>query len=158
MVSRIIVAAALIAVATVIAWRLDRRPGHAAAVPIPVRDRAHVPAQLDRDDFPHPEAAWLLVLFSSPACGGCAEMSTKVAVLETEDVAVCEVDYATRRELQEKYLVDAVPLVLVADSEGVVRAHTFGNVPASDVRATVSRARAAGAERHSPSPDGPVPE
>ncbi len=68
-------------------------------------------------------------------------MSTKVAVLETSDVAVSEVEFSARRAIQEKYSVDAVPLLVVADAEGVVRAHIFGNVPASDVWAAVSRAR-----------------
>lgn len=79
-------------------------------------------------------------------------MATKVAVLETAEVAVTEVEYTARREIQEKYAIDSVPLVVVADSEGVVRAHAFGNVPASEVWSAVAQAREAAGE--SPRPPG----
>ena len=149
---RLVIAVLLVAVALVVGRALDKRLGRLASVP--VLHRAHVPAQLDRDDFPRPEAEWLLVLFSSATCGGCAEMSKKVAVLEAGDVAVCEVDYATQRGLQEKYSVDSVPLLLVADSGGVVRAHALGNVPASEVWASVAPARGGGGGRPRPPPGG----
>lgn len=140
-ITRVAIAAILLLVAGAVAWRLERRPKGSGALPVRTGDRAHVPAQVDRADFPRPDAPWLLVLFTSAECGGCAEMSTKIAVLATGDVAVCEIEYSQRRDLQEKYSVDAVPLSVVADAEGVVRAHAFGNVPASDLWATVARAR-----------------
>lgn len=154
MVVRLVIAVALIALAWVVGRRLDKRVGRSA--PLPVRDRAQVPTQLDRDDFPRPEAEWLLVLFSSAECGGCAEMSKKVALVECDEVAVADVDYATQRELQEKYSVDAVPMMVVADAEGAVRAHALGNVPSGDVWAAVARARDGGSRRPGASDVGPV--
>ena len=153
MLLRAVVALVLLAVAGGVAWRLERRPRrHATRDAVPVHDRARVPAQLDRADFARPDAPWLLVLFSSKECGGCAEMATKVAVLETDEVAVTEVEYTAQKDLQDKYSIDSVPLVVVADSDGVVRAHAFGNVPASEVWSAVAQARGAAGE--SPRPRG----
>lgn len=148
MIVRLVIALVLIAVAWFIGRRLDRRAERAA--PVSGQDSAHVPEHLDRNDFPRPEAECLLVLFSSATCGGCAEMSEKVAGLDSAAVAAYEVDYETQRELQEKYSIDIVPMVLVADADGVVRAHTLGNVPENEVRAAVFRARGGGPERLGP--------
>jgi len=137
---RLGIAALLIAIAWIVGKHLDRRLASKAQP----TERTSVPAQLERADFPRPEAAWLVVLFSSKSCGGCAEMSEKLAVLATDEVAVCDVGYETQRELQERYSVDTVPLLVVADAEGVVRAHALGNVPASDMWAAVARARGRG--------------
>lgn len=134
---RLALAAALVAVAAVAAWRLERRP----RTPTAIRDRAHVPAQLDRSEFPRPEAPWLVVLFSSTECGGCADMVSKVAVLETSDVAVARVEYTEQKDVHERYGIEAVPLVVVVDTEGVTHGHKFGNVPAPEVWALVTAAR-----------------
>lgn len=134
---RLALAAALVAVAALVAWRLERRPRR----PTPIRDRAHVPAQLDRSDFPRPEAPWLVVLFSSTECGGCADMVAKVSVLETSDVAVARVEYTEQRDLHDRYAIEAVPLVVVVDAEGVTHGHKFGNVQASEIWALVASAR-----------------
>ena len=143
--ARLVLAGVVMAAAMLIASRLNQRPRSLGDV-VRVSDRANVPAQLDRADFTRPDALWLLVLFSSAHCAGCAEMSSKVSVLETSEVAVCEIDYAVQPALQERYGVDAVPLVVIADAEGVVRDHVFGNVPASEIWSVVARARGSGHE------------
>ena len=51
-----------------------------------------VPKQLDRADFPRPDAAWLVALFSSAVCDSCQGLAAKLAVLESDDVATCEID------------------------------------------------------------------
>ena len=47
-----------------------------------------MPAQLDRDDFARPEAAWLVAVFTSATCHTCADVVAKAGVLATDDVAV----------------------------------------------------------------------
>lgn len=137
MVTRLVLAAALLAAALAVAWRLERRRPEA-----PSGRRAHVPAQLDRADFPRPDAPWLVVLFSSSTCESCATMAEKVATLESPQVAVFEAEYAARRDLHDRYAIDAVPLVLVSDAAGVVRRSLLGNTPAPDLWAAVADARA----------------
>ena len=43
-------------------------------------------------------------------------MATKIAVLESDAVATCEIEYDANRELHRQYAIDAVPLVVVADA------------------------------------------
>jgi hypothetical protein len=100
-----------------------------------------VPTQLDRTDFDTPDAPWLVVLFSSATCETCAAVRGKVLPLASADVAVHEVDAIEGRALQERYAVEAVPMVVVADADGVVRASFVGPVTAADLWATVADLR-----------------
>jgi hypothetical protein len=100
------------------------------AVPTKV---GHAPAQLHRADFPRPDAPWLVVVFSSHTCDGCVSMEQKVAPLESGEVATCNVEYSTNRPLHDRYGIDAVPLVVMADADGVVRRSFFGVVGATEL-------------------------
>ena len=113
--TRLLIALALVVVVVLGARRLDRgRPDP------PPRDVYPVPAQLDRDDFPRPEAPWLVVLFSSRTCDSCAVMALRVAELESPTVAVCEAEATDHKDLHARYRIEGVPMVVVADAEGVV--------------------------------------
>ena len=114
MVPRLIIALALVLVAAAIAWRLRTQ-----AEPDPVRPAGEIPRQLHRVDFPRADAPWLVVLFSSATCDSCAVMASKVRVLESADVVACEIEYGRDHALHERYAIDSVPLVVVADGEGV---------------------------------------
>ena len=48
-------------------------------------------------------------------------MVAKVDVLASDDVAVADVEFPTARDLHQRYRIDAVPLVLIADARGVVQ-------------------------------------
>jgi hypothetical protein len=134
---RLLIGAALAVVAAAVAYVLQRRRPDA-----PTQPRSWtVPAQLDRADFDGPEAPWLVVLFSSSTCETCAGVRGKVLPLASADVAVQEVDAGTGRVLQERYAVEAVPMVVVADGAGVVRASFVGAVTAADLWATVADLR-----------------
>lgn len=135
---RIALAAVLLAVAVVIAGVLERRRRATAA---PVRDSYPVPRQLHRADFPRPDAPWLVALFSSSTCDSCSTMRHKVAVLESCEVAVCDVEFAAQRALHERYEISGVPMVVIADAEGVVRRAFVGPVSATDLWAAVAGAR-----------------
>jgi len=135
-ISRLVIAAVLVLVAAGVAWRLRTR-----AEADPVAAAGEVPRQLHRGDFPRADADWLVVLFSSASCDSCAVMAAKVAVLESADVAVSEVEYGSQRAVHERYAIDSVPLVVVADHEGVTRAAFLGPTSATDLWAAVAELR-----------------
>ena len=133
---RLLVALAIVAVAVVVALVARRRRADPPTQPI-----GAVPAQLDRADFVRPDAAWLVVVFTSATCESCADVSRKAAVLASDDVAVAEVPYQTGKDVHARYAIDAVPLLVIADGAGVVRRSFVGPVSATDLWAAVAAAR-----------------
>ncbi|HEX9260525.1 MAG TPA: hypothetical protein VF855_13380 [Acidimicrobiales bacterium] len=99
------------------------------------------PSQLDRRDFARPEAEWLVVVFSSSTCHTCADVVRKAKVLECTDVAVDDCDVTARQALHHRYAIDAVPIAVVADRDGTVRASFIGPVTATDLWAAVAELR-----------------
>ena len=129
------------AAAVLVAWWLRRRQR-----PDPPSQPAYsVPAQLDRADFDRPDAPWLLAVFSSATCLTCKDTWEKAAALASDAVAVEEVEAVERRDLHERYGIDAVPAVVVADADGVVRASFLGEPSAADLWAAVAAVRDGGA-------------
>jgi hypothetical protein len=139
MASRVAIGVAILAVVLVIAWLLRRRTPDA-----PPRDVYPVPRQLDRIDFPRPDAPWLVALFSSTVCESCEALPPKIAALESDTVATCEVEASERGELHRRYEISAIPMTLVADAEGVVRRAFVGAFTSTDLWAAVADARAPG--------------
>lgn len=137
MTTRLILAAGLVALAGAVAWILERRR-HTAP---PFQGRALVPQQLDRADFPRPDASWLVVLWSSRTCDSCRGLAEKLAPLRSDDVAVVEVEYQTDPELHRRYEIEAAPITVVADAEGVTRASFTGAFEAAEVWAAVAELR-----------------
>jgi hypothetical protein len=119
-------------------------------VAAPTQPSFEVPAQLDRADFPQATAPWLVVVFSSATCNSCADVLRKAAVLESRDVSVVDVEFSAMAKLHRKYGIEAVPIVAVADSAGVVCRGFTGPVTATDLWAAVAEARQPGS---SPEPD-----
>lgn len=137
---RLIVALVIVAVVGVVALVVRRR-----RVPdVPTQRRYSAPEQLDRDNFARPDAPWLVAVFSSAVCDVCAQVLAKAKVLECDDVAVVEVEYSANRELHERYSIDAVPTVVVADARGVAVATFLGPMTATDLWAAVAEAREPG--------------
>jgi len=135
-VERFLIAGALIVVGVVVAVVLERRRPQP-----PTQDRWPVPTQLDRDDFDGGAAPWLVAVFTSATCESCARATAKASVLASPSVAYLEVPYQTRKDLHVRYGVEAVPCIVVADSEGVVRASFIGAPTATDLWAAVAEAR-----------------
>lgn len=129
-----------VVVASFVAGAVLRRRRETAP---PTQPQAAVPAQLDRADFA-PEVPWAVVVFSSATCHTCADVVRKAAVLESAEVAVVDVEYGAQRALHAKYDIQAVPIVVVADAEGVVHAGFAGPVSATDLWAAVAEARVPG--------------
>ncbi len=137
---QLVVALVAVGIAVVVAAVVRRRQPDAPTAPTTYA----VPAQLDRGDFERPDAQWLVAVFSSATCLACADTWEKASVLASDDVAVQEVEVGARRELHERYRVEGVPMIVIADIDGVVRASFLGPVTATDLWATVAELRSPG--------------
>jgi hypothetical protein len=126
------------AVAVVLAWLIRARTGTDA----PTQGRWAVPAQLDRADFASPEAPWLVALFSSTTCLSCAGTWTRVQALASPRVAVQQLDAAAQRPLHERYRIEAVPCVVIADAAGAVRASFLGEPTTAELFAALGELEA----------------
>ncbi len=136
---RVVITVVIVAVAVVVAVVLQRRRPDA-----PTQSSWTVPAQLDRRDFEHPDADWLVVVFTSASCASCASVKEKVALLESATVAVHDVEAVADKDLHDRYGIDAVPTLVIADREGVVAASFVGPVTAADLWATMAELREPG--------------
>jgi hypothetical protein len=68
-------------------------------------------------------------------------MRGKVLALASPEVAVCDIEYSTSRALHDRYEITGVPMVVVADADGVVRRSFVGSVSATDLWAAVAEVR-----------------
>ena len=139
---RLLIALVAVAVAGAVAFVLQRR----RPAP-PTNDGWNVPAQLDRRDFDRPEAPWLVAVFTSATCDTCSGVASKAAALDAgagSPVCVQVLEVSDEAELHRRYAIDAVPLVLLADADGVVVWHALGPVTATDLWAAVAEAREPG--------------
>ena len=133
---RFLLAAVVVVVAVVVAVLLERRRPEA-----PTQGAWAVPAQLDRADFARPDAPWLVAVFTSATCDSCAQAVERAKVLASAAVAVDEAEVKARPDLHRRYHIDAVPIVVVADAEGVVRTSFTGPPSATDLWAAVAAVR-----------------
>jgi len=136
LVAAVLIGLVAIGVAAVIERRRRREP--------PTQPAWETPAQVDRADFPRPAAPWLVVVFSSATCSTCARVVEAAQAVASADVEVVDVAVAVWPELHRRYRIDAVPLTVIADGAGVVRADFIGPVAATDLSAAVARLRAGG--------------
>jgi hypothetical protein len=139
-VTRLLIAAALVVVVLVVAVVAQRRRRPAP----PPRDAYPVPAQLDRSDFPRPDAPWLVAYFWSRTCDSCQGMGEKVAVLESPEVGTVQLEAVDDRDLHRRYEIAAIPMVLIVDADGVVRRSFVGAVSATDLWAALAELRSGG--------------
>jgi hypothetical protein len=135
---RLVIAAVLFVVLAAVAWYLERRRRPDA----PSQSTLLPPSQLDRADFPRPDAPWLVVLFTSSTCDSCAGLLDKAAPLDSADVAVVEIEFTAHRALHERYHIDAAPTTVVADAEGVVQASFIGAFSGAELWNAVAEIRA----------------
>jgi hypothetical protein len=140
MTTRLLLAAVLALGVAGVAYVLQRRRRPAP----PPRDAYPIPRQLDRADFPRPEAPWLVAYFWSRTCDSCAGLGDKVAVLESDAVSTCALEASDHRVLHQRYEIAAIPMILVADARGIVKRAFLGAVSATDLWAAVAEVRAPG--------------
>lgn len=107
----------------------------------PTQPTHAAPTQLDRADFVDAGTPWLVVVFTSATCHTCADIEAKAKVLMSEFVAVHISEFSAQRDLHKRYNIDAVPTLLMADSDGVVQQSFVGPVTATDLWAALARIR-----------------
>lgn len=132
-----IIALAVVIVVGVVALVARRR----RVADVPTQVSWNVPQQIDPRDLGVNDQDWMVVVFTSATCHVCADVAHKARVLASREVFVVEIEYSARRDLHEKYGIDAVPTLLIADRDGVVRRHFLGPVTATDLWADVARVR-----------------
>ena len=135
--TQVVIAVMLVVVAGAIALVARRR----MQTEPPTQPAFEVPSQLDRNDFTDPAAPWLVAVFSSDSCDACALVVAKAVALQSTEVAVQELPYQRERTLHDRYRIQAVPTLVLADADGVVRYHVLGPVTATDLWAAVATAR-----------------
>ncbi len=137
------------AVLTLIAVALKKRQPEP-----PTQTASEPPQQLDRNDFVRNSAPWLVAMFVSDTCHSCAGMVPKVEMLASDDVAVEVISYQSDKPRHERYNIDSVPTIVIADSSGVVAKAFVGPVSATDLWAAVAELREPGStpppEAHRP--------
>jgi hypothetical protein len=139
-IAQIAIAASVFVVAVVVAaaFRRRSRPDR------PTQATWTAPSQLDRADFDGADAEWLVAVFSSAACASCAAMVVKASAMTSAAVAVQEVEARARPDLHRRYGIEVVPITVVADGAGVVRAAFVGPATATDLWAAVAEIRQPG--------------
>jgi thioredoxin-related protein len=137
--TQIIVFVALVGVAVAIAAVANQRRD-----PAPTRTGYLVPEQLNRDDFARPDTPWLVVLFSSTTCNSCAKARQVMEPVASADVATQEVEVGRDKGLHDRYAIEAVPTLLIADADGAVVGQFLGPPTAADLWATLADLREPG--------------
>ena len=100
----------------------------------------HIPDRIDRSDFSRPDAPVLVVVFTSATCRSCAEMVATASAQASDAVAVDEAEASDRPEVHRRYEIDSVPILMIADGVGIVRASFAGAVRADDLRVAIAQA------------------
>jgi len=136
-VERLLLLVALAVLAGVVALVVRRRLGTDA----PTRPAWVVPDHVDRADLSHPTTPWMVAVFSSSTCLACRATWEKARQLESDEVAVQDVDSVADAALHERYGVDAVPLLLVLGPDGTVHKSFLGEPSAADLWAAVAEVR-----------------
>ena len=85
-----------------------------------------------------------MAVFTSASCDSCAAVVDVAKPLASAVVAVDVVEVDERREVHDRYAVDAVPMVLLADTLGVVRDHHLGPVSATHLWGSLAELREPG--------------
>lgn len=135
---RVLLVLGALAIAGAFAAVLGRRTA------APSSNTHHVPSVLDRRDFIHPDAPWLVAVFTSSTCDTCAGVWERAELLASDVVACQRIDFQDDTSLHERYRIDGVPTLVVADADGAVRRAFLGPVTATDLWAAVADEREPG--------------
>ena len=134
---RVLIAAAIVVVAVAVAARRPPPP----ARPADAAQRPGAERSSTAPTSPAPMRRGSSSVFTSATCHTCADVVAKAEVLASDDVAVDHAEWQTRRDVHERYRIDGVPLLVIADGDGVVRRSFAGPVSATDLWAAVAAAR-----------------
>ena len=123
-------------VAGILAYKFQR-----SSSDTPVRTGWSIPDQVNRKDFLSPDIPWLVAVFTSSSCDTCSEVVSKTVPLASSQVVVHEVEAKKDKDLHDRYKIEAVPLVALIDTQGVVRSHFLGPVSSSDLWSSLAELR-----------------
>jgi len=104
----------------------------------------HVPTLVDRNDFARAEAPFAVLAFTSSTCMACQDVWEKASVLESGAVGVQRIDSIERKDLHDRYGIDAVPMILLVDQVGAVKHNFIGPTTAADLWSAVAEMREPG--------------
>jgi hypothetical protein len=136
----LLIALAIVVLAVAVAYLAQKRRTPDA----PTQRRFNVPEQIDRNDFDRPEAPWLVAVFTSDTCDKCVEVAAKAAVLASDQVVVQNLEFIAARDIHDRYKIDAVPTLIIVDSQGVTQRSFLGPMSATDLWAAVAEVREPG--------------
>ena len=136
MIQQLIFVVIAMAVALVVAVVLQRRRPDA-----PTQGGFEIPTQIDRSDFDSPDCPWIVAVFTSATCNTCSDVAAKASVMASTHVAVQRIDYTVNPALHKRYKIDAVPLLVIADTHGVVHKGFIGPLKAQDLWAAMAECR-----------------
>jgi len=134
-VDRLILVGGAVLIAGVVALVLGRRTDP------PDSNTHNVPRLLDRADFTKPDVPWLVAVFTSATCNTCAGVLERARHLASEDVAVQELEVTSAKAIHERYLIDAVPTLVIADTSGTVQQAFLGPVTAAELWSALAELR-----------------
>jgi hypothetical protein len=135
---RVLLVLGAVLIAGAVTLILGRKPG------APASNTNHVPNLLDRHDFTRPDAPWLVAVFTSSTCNTCAGVWERAELLTSDIVATQRIDYQDDTALHERYRIDGVPTLVIADSDGTVKRAFLGPVTATDLWAAMAEEREPG--------------
>lgn len=135
--TQLIIVAAVAAVALGVGWYMQQQAPDA-----PTGTPNHkTPDQIDRDDFTRPDTPWLVAVFTSATCQTCAKVWTSTQLVESDEVAIQNIEVVDDKSLHDRYEITAVPAVIIADTQGVVRASFLGPPSSADLWAKIAEVR-----------------
>ena len=94
--------------------------------------KSSLPIQVDRNDFEMPGMKWLLVFFSSESCSSCIQVREILSDIPLNSIHIQEVSFPQEKNLHTRYAINSVPIVLIANLEGVVT-WSYAGVPPNDL-------------------------
>ena len=111
-------------------------------------DEYGYPSMINRKDFEDVNKEIIVISFTSSVCDSCKGVWSKVQVLNSDSVAVQNVEYENEsgKKLHQKYSIDAVPTTIVCNKDGITLKSYIGSVTATDLWAGVASARGADIE------------
>lgn len=109
--------------------------------PLPAANTSSVPSYLNRHDFDAAASPWLVVVFTARSCATCAGVMEQANQLASDQVAVQEIEFSSKRALHKRYRIDAVPLVVIANETGVVQQTFVGPTGAADLAVALAELR-----------------
>ncbi|MDE0066899.1 MAG: hypothetical protein OXN44_08490 [Acidimicrobiaceae bacterium] len=110
----------------------------------PAGNTRTIPRQLNRRDFDGATRPWLVAVFTASTCDTCAGVMERAKHLASGQVSVQELEHRSEAALHERYGVDSVPMVLIADETGAVQRAFLGPVTATDLWASLAELREPG--------------